>query len=106
MTLQREWADGGNGGCDDDQRRRPARPELLDDGKARDREHAHREGRDRHVRKSQHDRRDVVQEGALVEVDAEDLGDLIDDDHDTDAGLEADQHRFRDEVGDKAETQG
>ena len=38
-------------------------------------------------------------------MDAEDLGQLIDDDHDADAGLESDQHRFGDEIGDESETQ-
>ena len=59
----------------------------------------------RHVGKSREDGLHVVQERALGEVDAENLGQLIDDDHDADAGLESDQHRFGDEIGHEPKTQ-
>ena len=47
----------------------------------------------------------VVQERPLREVHAEDLRQLIDDDHDRNPRLEADQHRRRDEICDEAEPQ-
>ena len=45
------------------------------------------------------------EEAALVEVDAEQLRHLVEDDHEPDAGLEADEHRLGDEVGDEAQPQ-
>ena len=47
----------------------------------------------------------IVEERTFGEVDAHDLWELIDDDHDSDTGLEADQHRFRDEIRDKSKAQ-
>lgn len=45
------------------------------------------------------DGRQVLEETGLVNVQAEQLGQLVDDDHQTDAGLETRQHRVGDEVG-------
>ena len=47
----------------------------------------------------------VVEEPALVEVDAQQLRDLVDHDDEPDPRLESDQHRLGDEVGDEAEPQ-
>jgi hypothetical protein len=47
----------------------------------------------------------VLQEGALVEMDAQQLGQLVDHDHEADPGLEAGQDRLGDQVGDGAEPQ-
>ena len=52
------------------------------------------------------DRRHIAKKTRLVDVDSEQLGQLIDDNHQADAGLEPGQDRLRNEIGDKAETQG
>ena len=57
------------------------------------------------MRNAQPDSGDVVHERALCEVDAENLRDLVDDDHHRNAGLEADQHRLGNEIGDEAEAE-
>ena len=51
------------------------------------------------------DAEQVGEEALLGDVDAEQLGHLVEHDHEADAGLEAGQHRRGDEVGDEAETQ-
>ena len=53
-----------------------------------------------------HEADQALTDVALRDVDAEQLRNLIDDDHDRDAGLEAGQHRRRDEVGEEPEPQG
>jgi len=105
VALEREQADRRNGGRDDHEGRGPAGPQFLDDHESGNGQDACCERCERRVGQIQTDGLDVVKEGALLEVDAEDLGQLIDDDHDADAGLESDQHGLGDEVGDEPEAQ-
>ena len=65
-----------------------------------DRDEQRQQRRVRHVRD---DRQQILEKRVLRKMDAEQLRDLIDDDHDRDAGLEADQHRLGDEVRDEAQ---
>ena len=48
---------------------------------------------------------DVGEEALLGDVDAQQLGHLVEHDHEADAGLEAGQHRRGNEVGDEAQAQ-
>ncbi|MNN16443.1 hypothetical protein D3C81_1295810 [compost metagenome] len=50
-------------------------------------------------------RHQVVHKPGLVDVGAQQFGDLVQHDDHTDAGLEPHQHRFGNEVGDKAQPQ-
>ena len=51
------------------------------------------------------DRKQIVDKGALGEMDAQQLGNLVQHNDDRDPRFEADQHRFRNEVGDEAQPQ-
>jgi hypothetical protein len=46
----------------------------------------------------------VLEEAVLGDVDAEELGHLVEHDHETDAGLESGEHRGGNEVGNESET--
>ena len=96
---------GGDAHGHGEQRRRGLRQEALgedDDGQGSqgDGERGPREFRD--VRD---DRGDVAEEALLVDVDAEQLGQLVDDDDEADPRLESGQHRFRNEIGQESEPQ-
>ncbi len=103
VARKREQRGCHDGPGDGNQRRGPARPKVLDDRQHRDGADTDRERRPGQMREAASDFDDVVHERPLREVHAEDLRQLIDDDHDGDARLEADQHRRRDEIRDEAE---
>ncbi len=48
---------------------------------------------------------EITEEAGLRDVHPEQLRDLVDDDHEPDAGLEAREHRVGDEVGDKPQSE-
>ena len=73
MVLQAEPADGSDSDSHGDERRRPARPEFLDDGEHRIVATPTASVGHRHMGNAAADRLQVVQERALGEVDAEDL---------------------------------
>jgi hypothetical protein len=52
-----------------------------------------------------HDGEQIVDERALGEMDAQEFRDLVQDDDEPDSGLEADQDRFGNEIGDEAQPQ-
>ena len=59
----------------------------------------------RRVRNGLNDRKQIVDKGALREMDAQQLRNLVQHNDDRDPRFEADQHRFRNEVGDEAQPQ-
>ena len=65
----------------------------------------HRQRQQRGLGQVLHDADEVGEEALLGDVDAEQLGHLVEHDHQADAGLEAGQHRRGDEIGDEAEAQ-
>jgi hypothetical protein len=82
-----------------------ARQEALepeDQPEHGERQHQGGDGCLRHVLE---DRQQVPEESGLLDMDAQQLRDLIDDDDQADAGFEAGQHGLGDEVGDEAEPQ-
>ena len=103
--LQPEEPGRGDAARHRDQRGRRARPQPFH----RDQ---HREGREGD---HQRDRRGfghvvddadgIEEEAVLGDVDAQQLGHLVEHDHQPDAGLESGKHRRRYEVGDEAESQ-
>ena len=82
--------------------------EVDDPAQAEDQhqqQHRQHQRCDRGVRQLLDDREEVTKKAALVDVDAKQLRDLVDHDHQADARLEAGEHRLGDEVGDEAEPQ-
>ena len=57
------------------------------------------------LREALDETRKIVEEGTLMKMDAEQLRELVQNNNQTDPGLEADQYRFGDEVGDEAQSQ-
>ena len=64
-----------------------------------------REGEDRGLRNRGEGGRKVVEEVALLNVDAQELGQLVEHDDDSDPRLESDEHRIGDEVRDESQTE-
>lgn len=105
MGPQPEEGHPGDPGGDGDQRRRNPRKKMLDPDEEQNHYEPDREGRQGRLRKPLEDGQQVVEEGALLEMDAQELRELVQNDDEADAGLEADQHRLGDEVRDEAQPQ-
>jgi hypothetical protein len=105
QLLQAQQARRGDAHRDREQGCRCARQEALqteDQCEHYQRQHQSGDGRLRHVLE---DGKEVAKEPGLLDMDAEQLRDLIDHDHQPDPRLETSQHRLGDEVGDKAQPQ-
>ena len=105
VGLQAEQAHAGDPDGHRDQRRRRSREEALESDQQDDHDDPDSQGRQRRVGNGLNDGQQIVEERALGEMDAQQLRDLVQHDDEPDPRLEADQHRFGDEVGDEAQPQ-
>ena len=105
VIRQAEQFDGGNPGGHCDQGRGRTREPMLQGDQQADHDRPDSHGRERGLRQPLDDGKQVVKQRAFVEMNAEQLRQLIHDDHDADASLEADQHRLRNEIRDEAQPQ-
>ena len=105
QRLQAEEPRRGDAAADRDQRRRRMRPQPLHADQHRERRHRHGQRDQRGFGNVLRDAQDVGKEALLGDVDAQELGHLVEHDHEADPGLEAGQDRRGNEVGDEPQPQ-
>jgi hypothetical protein len=89
MACRPKYHDAAMLPADRDQRRRRMRPQALHAEQHRECRHRHRECHHRRLGKMVQDAQHILKETLLGDVEAEQLGELVEHDHQADSGLEA-----------------